>query len=47
VEALLARLHHRGPSTPLNRETIVFPTELVWRTSVSTPAATARMVPAS
>jgi LacI family transcriptional regulator len=47
VEALLARLHHRGPSPPLRQETIVFPTELVWRASVSTPAATVRMVPAS
>jgi LacI family transcriptional regulator len=48
VEALLARLHHRhGQSTPVSQETIVFPTELVWRASVSTPAATTKMVPAS
>jgi LacI family transcriptional regulator len=48
VEALLARLHHRhSQSTPAVQETIVFPTELVWRASVSTPAATPRVVPAS
>jgi len=48
VEALLARLHHRhSQGAPTAQETIVFPTELVWRASVSTPAATPRMVPSA
>ncbi|HTX65118.1 MAG TPA: LacI family DNA-binding transcriptional regulator [Opitutaceae bacterium] len=48
VEALLARVHHRhGQGAPTAQETIVFPTELVWRASVSTPAATPRLVPSA
>jgi len=48
VEALLARLHHRhGQGGPTAQESIVFPTELVWRASVSAPAATPRIVPST
>jgi LacI family transcriptional regulator len=46
VEAVLARLRHRrGRSAPEIFETIVFPTELVWRASVTSPPATSRPVP--
>ncbi len=46
VEAVLARLHpDRVSSLPPIPETIVFPTELVWRASVSAPG-TPRLAPA-
>jgi LacI family transcriptional regulator len=48
VETLLARIrHHHGHATPEIQETIVFPTEIVWRDSVGTPTAPQKMVPAS
>ena len=48
VETLLARIrHHPGHTAPESQETIVFPTEIVWRDSVGTPAAPPKMVPAS
>jgi LacI family transcriptional regulator len=48
VETLLARIrHHHGHTAPESQETIVFPTEIVWRGSVGTPAAAQKMVPAS
>jgi len=48
VETLLARIrHHPGHTAPESQETIVFPTEIVWRDSVGTPAAAQKMVPAS
>lgn len=43
VEAVLSRVHGRPLSAP---ETIIFPTELVWRASVSAPGAS-RLVPGS
>jgi LacI family transcriptional regulator len=47
VDALLACLRQRhGKSVPETHETIVFPTELVWRASVGTPVAEPKMVPA-
>jgi LacI family transcriptional regulator len=47
VEALLARIRHQHGHAALEmQETIVFPTEIVWRASVGTPAATPKMVPA-
>jgi LacI family transcriptional regulator len=47
VEELLSRVHHRqGHSSPLNQESIVFPTELVWRASVGAPGA-AKLVPSA
>jgi LacI family transcriptional regulator len=48
VETLLARIsQHHGHAAPEVQETIVFPTEIVWRDSVGTPAAAQRLVPAS
>lgn len=48
VETLLARIsHHHGHAAPEVQETIVFPTEIVWRDSVGTPAAVQKLVPAS
>lgn len=47
VEALLARLRHKSGHTPLEtEETIVFPTEIVWRASVGEPVAAPRLVAA-
>ncbi len=46
VEVLLARYQQKNNRAPKEvQETIVFPTELVWRASVSAPAAILRMVP--
>jgi LacI family transcriptional regulator len=48
VETLLARIsHHHGHVAPEVQETIVFPTEIVWRDSVGTPKAAPKMVPPS
>ena len=48
VEALLTRLCHKHNQTaPEVQETIVFPTEVVWRASTGEAATAQRLVPAS
>jgi len=47
VEALLAQIQQKnGEAPPEVRETVIFPTETVWRASASAPAQVRRLVPA-